>query len=231
MNRPPVPGSVTLGRVLLIVEGVLWLLLGALVILGGVALLALPNGQFANQILSNINNANVTLTTIGVTLLVFGAILAVLAIVGIWSGAALGRLTSGPRVAGIVLAALGVIIGLLDAVDAGSRVHTARSAIYGIVLIVLNLLILYAIAIAPSARAAFRAAAEGRRYATPQGFGTPTSGAGVPPSGTYLNPYGQAQQPMYTPPPPYPGQPAQPQTPGYGPPPDPPPPPPPPPAS
>ena len=123
MYRPPVPGSITLGRVLLIVEGVIWLLLGALVIVGGAFILSVPTGQFASQILSNVNNVNVTLRGIGTAFLVVGAVIVIFAIVGIWSGAALRRLTAGPRVTGIVLATLGVIIGLLSAAGSVTKAN------------------------------------------------------------------------------------------------------------
>ncbi len=199
MVRPPVPGSVTLGRVLLIVEAVLWFLGGVVIVLAGVAVLAIPNGSVASQILSNVHNANVTFTTIGVSLIVSGVIMAVIAIVGISAGVGLRRLTTGPRVTGLVLATLGLLIGLVDLVGAGRRVHDARSAVAGVILIVLNLVILYAIGFAPGARAAFRAMAASRQYGAPAGFAAPSSG-GYAAQGEYVNPYASSQQQMYVPP-------------------------------
>jgi len=198
MVRPPVPGSVTLGRVLLIVEAVLWLLGAIAIALAGVAVLAVPNGSVASQVLSNVHNSNVTLTTIGVSLVVAGVVMAVIAVVGISAGASLRRLTTGPRVTGIVLATVGLLIGLVDLVGAGRRVHDARSAIAGVILIALNLVILYAIGFAPTARAAFRAMAASRQYGPPAGFAA-SSGAYAAP-GEYLNPYASSQQQMYVPP-------------------------------
>ena len=82
--------------------------------------------------------------TLGVGLAVFGVIVLVLAIVGLWSGIAMGRLTSGPRVTALVLATLGMVIGLLGAlgssrsyVDSTTGNTYKSSPIVGIVILVI----------------------------------------------------------------------------------------------
>ena len=106
MQRPQVPGSVTLGRVLLIVESVLWLL-GAVAV-AGVGIWFLSAGSALVNRLQQVgySGANVSAAAgvVGGTVLAFAAVILIVAIIGIWSGAAIGRLTTGPRVTGIVLA-------------------------------------------------------------------------------------------------------------------------------
>ncbi|MGA8015890.1 MAG: hypothetical protein WCB85_08245 [Candidatus Dormiibacterota bacterium] len=163
MNRPPVPGSVTLGRVLLIIESVLWLLLGLLAGLGGALWFAGVRALNLQQYGTAGNGVRLAADAIGGVLIGFGVVVAVLAILGIWSGAAMGRLTGGPRVTGIVLACLGIVIGLFGAIG-GSQTFTDTTSgstirgnpIFGLVLIVLNLIIVWALGFAGSARAAFR---------------------------------------------------------------------------
>lgn len=163
MYRPPVPGSVTLGRVLLIIESVLWLLLGLLAGVGGALWFAGVRALNLQQYGTAGNGVRLAADAIGGVLIGFGVVVAVLAILGIWSGAAMGRLTGGPRVTGIVLACLGIVIGIFGAIG-GSQTVTNTSTgstlrgnpIFELVLIVLNLIIVWAIGFAGSARAAFR---------------------------------------------------------------------------
>jgi hypothetical protein len=203
MVRPPVPGSVTTGRVLLIVEGVLWLLLGALVLIVGIGVAALGHSFTFNGQTTSVGGAA---TAAGVAVIVVGAILVALSITGIWSGAAMGRLTGGPRVTGLVLASLGLLLGILSAVG-GSETFTNASTgttyqsspVPGIVLIVVNALIIWGIGLSGSARAAFGGLRPaGYPIAPPLGYG-PAPGYPMAP------PYG----PPAWPPAPYPGPPGQ----------------------
>jgi hypothetical protein len=104
----------------------------------------------------------------------------VISIIGIWSGAAMGRLTTGPRVTGIVLASLGLLIGIVAAVG---RTHTTvhavgtfrASPIPGIIIIVVNLLILWTLGFSGKTRAAFRSLPPPPGYPAmaPAGYGPP----------------------------------------------------------
>ena len=211
IQRPPVPGSVTLGRVLLIVEAALWLL-GGLAI-AAIGVLFLTAGAAINNRLAQIGytGSNVVSTAAGVvggTVLAFAVVIFILAIVGIWAGAAMGRLTSGPRVTGLVLSSLGLLLGILSAVGSARTVTASGAAVHGspipgIVLIVVNLLIIYALGFSGSTRAAFRslpppAYPMGGGYGPPPGsapgFGQPPSPFGQPGVG-----YGQPQVPAAQP--------------------------------
>ncbi|MGO8687839.1 MAG: hypothetical protein ACLQT7_11805 [Candidatus Dormibacteria bacterium] len=225
MQRPPVPGSVTLGRVLLIVEAALWLL-GGLAI-AAVGVLFLTAGAAINNRLAQIGytGSNVVSTAagaVGGTVIAFAVVIFVLAVVGIWAGAAMGRLSTGPRVTALVLSTLGLILGILSAVS-GARTVTANgatvhgSAIPGIVLIVVNALIIWALGFSGSARAAFRslpppAYPMGPGYGPPPGYPpaygqppAPFGGASVP-FGQPLPPGGQTGDFPSPPPPPPPLQ-------------------------
>jgi hypothetical protein len=201
MQRPQVPGSVTLGRVLLIVESVLWLL-GAIAIAGvGVWFLS-AGGDLVNRLhqlgYSGANVVSATAGVIGGTVLAFAVVILVISIIGIWSGAAMGRLTAGPRVTGIVLASLGLLLGIVGALDATrATVHTTTGAfrgspIPGIVIIVVNLVILWALGFSGKTRAAFR------RLPPPTYAGMAPAGYGPPPA------YGQPGAADAFPPPPPP---------------------------
>jgi len=71
----------------------------------------------------------------------------------------MGRLTGGPRVTGLVLASLGLIIGILSAVggsqtffDANNGTTVQSTPIPGLILIVLNVAIIWTIGLTASAR-------------------------------------------------------------------------------
>jgi len=194
MQRPPVPGSVTLGRVLMIIESVLWLIAG--VLLAVVGILAAAGTLTIHTIRVSGSTGTVSAHSVGVGLAVFGVIVLVLAIVGLWSGVAMGRLTSGPRVTALVLATLGIVIGVLSAlgssrtyVDVTTGKTYQSTPIAGIVILVINLLIVVAIGFAGSARAAFRSlpAAAYPLAAPPMGYpgypGAPSSYPGAPGQG------------------------------------------------
>ncbi|HYA01312.1 MAG TPA: DUF3824 domain-containing protein [Candidatus Binatia bacterium] len=219
MYRPPVPGSVTLGRVLLILESALWLLLGVLACIGGAVVLAGASNINLNQI-PGLANANLTLSALGGIMLGAGIVLLLLSILGIWSGAAMGRLTGGPRVTGIVLASLGVLVGISDTAGALAQNRPTSTLITGIVILVVNVLIIWAIGFSGSARRAFHAVPgqTGMPYPAPAGGYGPTPGYPMPPYGYPTQPSGPAgqqpygypqpsgpggQQPYPYPPPPY----------------------------
>jgi hypothetical protein len=231
MQRPPVPGSVTLGRVLLIVEAALWLLGGLAIAAVGVIFLSagsLINNRLAQIGYSGSNVASTAAGVVGGTVLAFAVVIVILAILGIWAGVALGRLTSGPRVTGLVLATLGLILGILSAIGGAQRASAGGTTLHsspipGIVLIVVNLLIIYVLGFAGSARAAFRALPPpaypmGGGYGPPPGGYPPAFGQPAAPFGQPGVQYGQPQAPA--------GQPDTAE--GYAAPPPPPPPPPPP---
>jgi hypothetical protein len=214
MYRPPIPGSVTAGRVLLITEGALWLLLGLLVVVVGIVVITVGNSFTINGQVTSLNGVT---SGVGIAVTAFGAVLVGLAIASIWSGAAMGRLTGGPRVTGLVLASLGLIVGLLSTVggsqtyvDTSNGTTFQSSPIPGLILIVLNVAIIWTLGLAASARAAFGGVRAGAGYpmAPPPGYGPPP---GYPPPG-----YGPAPgyptppsapppwppSPYYAPPPP-----------------------------
>jgi hypothetical protein len=214
MQRPPVPGSVTLGRILLIIESVLWLVGG--IAIGGYGVLVLADASDINNRLQQIGYSGSPITTaeataVGGTLVVFGVIILMIAILGIWSGAAVGRLSSGPRVTGIVLACLGLVIGILAALGGfHTRVHTSAlsgTPIPGIVLVVVNLLIIWTLGLSSTGRAAFRSLPPAAYPMTaPAGYGpAPSFGqAAVPASFPDPPPPPPPPAPVDVPPPPPP---------------------------
>jgi hypothetical protein len=236
MQRPPVPGSVTLGRVLLIVEAALWLL-GGLGI-AAVGVLFLTAGAAINNRLAQIGytGSNVVSTAagaIGGTVLAFAVVIFVLAIVGIWAGVAMGRLSTGPRVTALVLSTVGLILGILSALGGAHSVSSngtsvSGSPVPGIVLIVVNALIIWALGFSGSARAAFRALPPpaypmGTGYGPPPGYPPPAFGQPQAPFGQPQAPFGQppapAGQPQDWPAPPPPPPPPPDPSGGYSPPP------------
>ncbi|MGI8848248.1 MAG: hypothetical protein ACR2GX_08325 [Candidatus Dormibacteria bacterium] len=226
MYQPPVPTWVTVGRVLIIVEGALWALLAVLLALAGAFVGSLGNsfpgaGNFASGVTS--------------VFIIVALVILALAVLGIWSGVAIGKLTAGPRITGIVLCSLGLILGVLSLfgnghvtseTDVNGYTTTSSSGgsslVFGIILIALNALIIYSWAIDAAARAAFRGRASGANMAgTPMMYGAPPPGTLPPGSGSYGAPQqGYPQQPGYPPqaPPGY-GAPQQPDYPNQGPPP------------
>jgi hypothetical protein len=215
------PGSVTAARVLLITEGAIWLLLGAIVVIVGIVVMAQGDSTsftINGQVLSSGEAAGV-----GIAIAAFGAVLVGLAITGIWSGSALRRLTGGPRVTGLVLASLGLIVGIITAVggsqsyvDASNGTTFQSTPIPGLILIVLNVAIIWTLGLTASSRAAFGGARAGAGYpvAPPPGYGPPPGypppGYGPPPG---YPPPGYGPAPGY-PPPPF-GAPPWPPTPSY----------------
>jgi hypothetical protein len=210
MQRPRVPGSLTLGRVLLLVESVLWLL-GAVAVAGvGVWFLS-AGGALSNRLQQlGYSGANVSAAAgvVGGTVLAFAVVILVISVIGIWSGAAMGRLTTGPRVTGIVLASLGLLLGIVSALgSARTTVHVTTgpsfrgSPIPGIIIIVVNLLIIWALGFSGKTRAAFRSLPPPTGYPAmaPAGYGPPPA---------YGQPGASDAFPPPPPPPPPPDAPA-----------------------
>jgi hypothetical protein len=163
MSRPPIPDSVATGRVLLTTESVLWLLSGPIVIPAAL--------WFIGQGDTNFSGA-------GIVIAVIVAILVGLSITGIWSAEAIRRLTGGPRITGLVLASLGLIIGIISTIGGTQTFVTSNgdtfrsSPLPGIGLIVVNALIIWAIGVSGSARAAFGGLRPaGYPMAPPPGYG------------------------------------------------------------
>jgi len=206
MQRPPVPGSVTLGRVLLIIESVLWLLAGLAV--GGFGVLVFTAVANINNRLAQIGYTGTPFTTaeagaVGGTLVVVGVVILIIAILGIWSGAAIGRLTGGPRATAIVLCCLGVVIGIFSVVGGlrrGATVTTGTTTlrdtpIPGIVILLVNLVIIWCSGFARSARAAFRSLPTAAYPMTaPAGYGAAPYGQAMY-AAPAAAPYGQAAVP------------------------------------
>ncbi|MGD0449260.1 MAG: hypothetical protein ABSB36_11765, partial [Candidatus Dormibacteria bacterium] len=191
MQRPRVPGSLTLGRVLLLVESVLWLLGAVAIAWVGVLFISASPAQLTNRLQqAGYTGANLSASAgvIGGTILAFAVVLLVVSIIGIWSGAAMGRLTAGPRVTGIVLATLGLLIGIVAAVGrTHTTVHTGTfraSPIPGIIIIVVNLLIIWALGFSGKTRAAFRSLPPPTGYPAmaPAGYGGPPPAYVQPPA-------------------------------------------------
>src|ERR1035441_900466 len=213
MYGPTIPGSVTAGRVLLITEGALWLLGGVAVVIVGIVVMGQGNNPHftINGQMASPDQA----VGAGIAIAAVGLVFVGLAIRGMWSGSAMKRLTGGPRITGLVLASLGLIIGILAAVG-GSQSYVNASAgttvqstpIPGVILIVMNVAIIWTIGLTASARAAFGALhpAAGYPMAPPPGYGPPP---GYPPPG-YGPPPGYAPPPGYGQPPGYPPPPAAP---------------------
>src|ERR1019366_3581963 len=199
MQRPQVPGSVTLGRVLLIVESGLWLLGARAVAAIGVWFLSAGKEEVVNRLQQvGYTGANVSASgaVIGGTGLACAVVIFVIAVIGIWSGATMGRLTAGPRVTGIVLASLGLLIGIVAALDRSrATVNTAAGTfrdtpLPGIIIAVVNLLIIWALGFSGKTRAAFRslpppppgyAAMAPAGYGPPPAYGQPAASDAYPP--------------------------------------------------
>jgi hypothetical protein len=199
---------VTAGRVVLIAEAVLWLLLGVLVVIGGIVVIGVGNSS--NFTFNGGTVSSGSVAGVGILIAVIGVIVIGLSITGIWSGAAMGRLTGGPRVTALVLASLGLLTGILSAVagsqtfvDANNGTTIQSTPIPGIVLIVVNALIIWAIGLSGSARAAFSGTQAGAGYPVPPppGYGPPP---GYPPPPGYGPPAGYPPPPGYGPPGGYP---------------------------
>ena len=127
-------------------------------------------------------NVSAAAGVVGGTVLAFAVVILVISFIGIWSGAAMGRLTTGPRVTGIVLASLGLLLGIVSALgSARTTVHVTTgpsfrgSPIPGIIIIVVNLLIIWALGFSGKTRAAFRSLPPPTGYPAmaPAGYGPP----------------------------------------------------------
>ena len=224
MLRRPVPGTVTLGRVLLVVESALWLLFGVLMFVGAIAILSAVSGgggsvfPWAGAPPSSLQGG---FTTIGVFVLVLGVAVVGMAGAGIWSAIAMGRLGGGARVTGIVLASLGAAVGILNTIggftlgylpgSGGAGTIGYSTAVPGLVLLAVNVLIISALALNRSAQEAFRrpppgvyAMAPPVAYAPPYGYPPPPQPYAYPPQQLQY----PGQPPGYPAPPPGPPDPA-----------------------
>lgn len=165
MYRPPAPPSITVGRVLVIVESGLWLLLGLIIGVAGLGLVAAA-GSVALPRFPGLTLAG---STIAGVVLVSALIVIALAALGIWSGIALGRLSEGARVTALVLASLGILIALPMVISGlqpdqtvtapGGRVatlSTTPSLAIGLIDLLLNAAIIFSVGFARTTRAAFR---------------------------------------------------------------------------
>ena len=161
--------------------------------MGGFGVLVFTAVANINNRLAQIGYTGTPFTTqeagaVGGTLVVVGVVILIIAIIGIWSGAAMGRLTGGPRATAIVLACLGVVIGILSVIGGlrrGTTVTTGTTTLRdtplpGIVILVVNLLIIWAVGFARSARAAFRSLPTAAYpMMAPAGYGPAAYGPGT----------------------------------------------------
>ncbi len=170
MYRPPAPASVTVGRVLVIVESGLWLLLGLILGVAGLGLMLAAT----SLTLPGFPGFAVSGSAIGGTVLAAAIVVIGLAVAGIWAGVALGRLRGGARVTALVVASLGVIAALLmlsSGLQPGQTitrpngtaitVSTTPSLVLGSLNVLLNAAIIWCIGIAPTTRDAFRGTGPG----------------------------------------------------------------------
>jgi hypothetical protein len=187
MHRPTVPGAVTLGRVLLIVESSLWILGGLMAV--GFGALIIATAWSDPDIPSIVppgaaEDAGAVLVGLGMGILGGAG-------AGLWSGIAMGSLTRGPRGTGIALASVGALLGLGVSVS-GFGPATAFSSgplVLGLTILVPNVVIIWALGLDERAQAAFRGLAAGgypvpasMGYGPPMGYPPPPVSIAEPPS-------------------------------------------------
>ena len=159
MQRPPVPGSVTAGRILLVVESVLWLVTGAA--LAVVAVLTAAGVVHPHGLRNGHGGVLSAAAGVAIAAGIGGVIILALAGTGLWAGIAMGRLNPRARTVAILLACLGLAVGLLTVVGGRPAITaTGRTAgggsILGAVEIIVNAAILWTLGLSGSARRAFR---------------------------------------------------------------------------
>lgn len=202
MNRPPVPGILTLARVLAFIQSVLLFLIAAGLIFVGVAGGSIIGSYEAQTGLhSDVGGAVAGVFIAFALAFIIGGILIFVCALS------LGRLSTGGRIGLVIIEILGLLWSLALLGNAG---NASASLIAGVLGLVFTLVILYALLIDSNSRAAFSAASAARfAAATPMGY-MPPPGM-VPPPG--MAPGGYPQQPY-----PQQGYPQQgyPQQPGYG---------------
>jgi hypothetical protein len=174
MHRQTLPGAVTVGRVLLVVESSV-LMLGGLLAAGFGALIIATAWSGANRtsIVPPQAAADGGTLVVGLGMGILGV-----AGAGLWSGIAMGSLTHGPRQTGIALASVGALVGLGVSVS-GFGPGTAFSSgplVLGLIILVPNVVIIWAIGLDERAQAAF--------------LGLPAGGYPIPASGGYGPPMG-----------------------------------------
>jgi hypothetical protein len=170
LHRAQAPAIVTAGRVMVIVESSLWLLLGLILTVSGIGLIVAA-GSIAVPRFPGLSVAG---SAIGGAVLVAAAVVLGLAGAGIWSGIAMGRLSRGARVTALVLASLGVIAALLmlssglqpaQTITQPDESVTTLSAtptlVLGIVDLLFNAAIIWSAGFAAATRNAFRGTAGG----------------------------------------------------------------------
>jgi hypothetical protein len=144
LSPPPIPGAVRVARLLLGIENAAWLLLGTLLIVGGVIVLS---GGIGIPGIVHIDDPGFA-PGIGQLTLGAGAVIAVMAGWGIWTGWSMRRLTRGAYISALLFCAVWIVLGLV-------WISIATTPIPGAVTITLNALILGGLAGPPSSRAAF----------------------------------------------------------------------------
>jgi len=149
LSPPPIPGAVRIARILLGVENAAWLLLGTLLIVGGVIVLS---GGIGIPGIVHIDDPGFA-PGIGQLTLGAGAVIAVMAAWGLWTGWSMRRLTRGAYISALLFCAVWIVLGLV-------WVSIATTPIPGAVTITLNAVILVGLGAPSSSRAAFRGSTE-----------------------------------------------------------------------
>jgi hypothetical protein len=208
--------------VLLIAEGTLWL---------PVAVYLLCTGVASMRFLASSARPNAWAAVTGVLLFFWNLLCAGLvassaavgasAVLGITSGIEMGSLKRGPRVSGLVLACIGVPVGLLFLVAAvtapgdhgglldlltfpfGAPSRAAFIAL-GLITVIVNTVVIYCLGFAGDARAAFEQEEPTPPPAWPVAYGPGPASWGWPPplAGGYAPPYGWPPHGPPAPPPP-----------------------------
>ena len=218
MQRPRTPGAVQLGRLLLLLESLMWLAgAGVLIYIGvwllgaGSAVVGSGDPDYLRSFRATVGAAAGVAATFA---FVFAVILLVPSLLGVWSSIAIGKLRRSARGVGIFLAVLGILVdlGIVNGHYDNGNGDNVSAALPGIVLLAVNVVILYTWAFAGSTRAAFRAMRPAPvMYAAPPPGGGPVPQGYAPapayPQAGYPQPQAGYPQPAPAPPPPPPAAP------------------------
>ncbi|MGD0834537.1 MAG: hypothetical protein ABSA40_08985 [Candidatus Dormibacteria bacterium] len=144
------PRIVRLAGALLVLESVFWLLAGLLCFAWGVGLWNATLAAHPHDI--GVIGLFVALP-ISVVAIVAGVAMVAISNLGLWSGVGAWRRSDGPSIAGVVLAALGAMLGLLAAFGAlPAPVSGTARLICGLILVAVNLVIIGALVVGQRAR-------------------------------------------------------------------------------
>ncbi len=203
--RPPLPGSVTLARVLIFIQATLTILAGLLFLVAGAAVDGVLPG-------------------LGGAIYVFAIIILAIGVALLWGGIALGKLSTGAKLGVLIGEWIFLVLSVLGLL--GGMSSSSSSPVGSIVGVVFVGTIIYSLQFNPASKMAF-AQAQGMQMGGMGGYGAPPPGVyppqqpGYPPQQGYPQqpPGYPPQQPGAYPPPPAPGYAPPPPAPPQGPPP------------